>query len=62
MDWFYKNLKYLLELKVKKDFIGDWNAKIRTEEIHGVIGKFGFGVQNEAGQSLTEFVKRKHWS
>ena len=35
--------------------IGDWNAKVGSQEIPGVAGKFGLGVQNEAGQSLTEF-------
>ena len=42
--------------------IGDWNAKIGSQEIPGIIGKFGLGVQNEAGQRLTEFVKQTHWS
>ena len=49
----------LLELTAKtKDavfIIGDWNAKVRSQEIPGVTGKFGLGVQNEAGQRLTEF-------
>ena len=51
-------LQDLLELTPKKDvlfFIGDWNAKLESQEIPEVIGKFGFGVQNEAGQRLTEF-------
>ena len=41
---------------------GDWNAKVGSQEIPGVTGKFGLRVQNEAGQSLTEFTKRTHWS
>ena len=36
---------------------GDWNAKVGRQEIHGVTGKFGFGMQNEAGQRLTEFYE-----
>ena len=51
----YKNL---LELTPDKDvlfIIGDWNAKIGSQELHGVTGKFGLGVQNEAGQKLAEF-------
>ena len=46
----------------KKDIFfirGDWNAKVGIQEIPGVVGKFGFGVQNEAGQRLTEFCKDK---
>ena len=42
--------------------IGDWNTKVASQEIPGVTGKFGLGVQNEAGQRLTEFPKRTHWS
>ena len=48
----------VLELTPKKDvlfIIGDWNAKVGSQEIAGVTGKFGLGVQNEAGQRLTEF-------
>jgi len=44
----------------KKDvlfLIGDWNANVGSEEIPGVTGKFGLGVQNEAGQRLTEFCQ-----
>ena len=50
----------LLELTPKKDVlfsIGDWNAKVGSQEIPGVTDKFGLGVQNEAGQRLTEFCK-----
>ena len=41
---------------------GDWNAKVGSQEITGVIGMFDLGVQNEAGQRLTEFCQRTHWS
>ena len=60
VEWFYENLQDLLELIFKKDvlfIIGDWNAKIGSQEIPGVMGKFGLGVQNEAGQKLTEFCQ-----
>ena len=53
-----EDLQDLLELTPKKDvlfIIGDWNAKVGSQEISGIIGKFGLGVQNEAGQRLTEF-------
>ena len=58
VERFYKDLDDLLELTPKKDvlfIIGDWNAKVRSQEIPGVTGKFGLGVQNQASQSLTEF-------
>ena len=42
--------------------IGDWNAKVGSQETPGVIGKFHLEVQNEARQRLIEFAKRKHWS
>ena len=51
-EQFYEDLQDLLELTPKKDvlfIIGDWNAKVRSQEIPGVTGKFGLGVQNEAG-------------
>ena len=57
-EWFYEDLQDLLQLTPKKDvifIIGDWNAKVGSQEIPGVTGKFGLGVQNEAGQKLTEF-------
>ena len=60
VKWFYEDLQDLLEITPKKDvlfIIGDWNAKVGSQEIPGVIGKFGFGVQNEAGQRLTEFCQ-----
>ena len=40
----------------------DWNAKVGSQEVPGVTGKFGLGVQNEAGQSLNSFAKRTLWS
>ena len=54
VEWFYEDLQDLLELTSKKDvlfIIGDWNVKLESQEIPGVTGKFGLGVQNEAGQS-----------
>ena len=60
VEWFYKDLQDLLELTLKKDvlfIIGDWNAKIGSREIPGVTGKFGVGVQNEAGQRLIKFCQ-----
>ena len=56
VEWFYEDLQDLLELTRKKDVLfitGDWNAKVGSQEIHGVTGKFGLGVQNEGGQRLT---------
>ena len=58
VEWFYEHLQDLLELTPNKDvlfFIGDWNAKVGSQETPGVTGKFGPGVQNEAGQRVTEF-------
>ena len=60
VERFYEDLQDLLELKPKKDvlfIIGDWNATIGSQETPGVTGKFGLGVQNEAGQRLTEFCQ-----
>ena len=60
VEWFYEDLQDLLELTPKKDvlfIIGDWKAKVGSQETPGVIGKFGLGVQNEAGQKLIEFCK-----
>ena len=57
-EQFYEDLQDLLELTPKKDvlfIIGGWNAKVGSQETPGVTGKFGFGVQNEAGQRLIEF-------
>ena len=60
VEQFYEYLQDLLELTPKKDvlaIIEDWNAKVGSQEIPGVTGKFGLGVQNEAGQRLIEFCK-----
>ena len=60
VEWFYEDLQDLLELTSRKDvhfIIGDWNAKVESQEIPGVTCKFGLGVQNEAGQRLTEFCQ-----
>ena len=60
VERFCEDLEDLLELTPKKDvlfIIGDWNAKVGSQEIPGVAGKFGLGVQNEAGQRLTEFCQ-----
>ena len=62
-EQFYEDLQDLLELTPKKDFlfiIGDWNTKVGSQEIPGITGitgKFGLGVQNEAGQRLTHFCQ-----
>ena len=59
--WFYEDLQDLLELTPKKEvlfIIGDRNAKVGSQEIPGVTGKFGLGVQNEAGKRLTEFCQK----
>ena len=53
VDRFYEDVQHLLELTLKKDvllIIGDWNAKVESQKILGITGKFGIGVQNEAGQ------------
>ena len=60
VEWFYEDLQDLLELTPKKDvlfIIQDWNAKVGSQETPGVTGKFGLGVQNEAGQGLIEFCQ-----
>ena len=59
VEWFYEDLQNLLELTPKKDvlIIGDWNAKVGSQETPGVTGKFGLGVQNEAEQRLIEFCQ-----
>ena len=59
-EQFYEDLQDLLELKTTKDvlfIIGDWNAEVGSQETPGVIGKFGLGVQNEAGQRLIAFCQ-----
>ena len=60
VEWLYEDLQDLLELIPKKDFIfiiEDWNAKVGSQEIAGVTGKFGLEVQNESEQRLTEFCQ-----
>ena len=60
VEKFYEDLQDLLELTPKKDVLfitGDWNAKVGSQEIPGVTGKFGLGVQNEAGERLREFCQ-----
>ena len=57
VEWFYEELRYLLELTLEKYVhfnIGDWNVKVESQEIYGITNKFGLRVQNEAGQRLTE--------
>ena len=60
VERFYEDLQDLLELTPKKDvlfIIGDWNAKVESQETSGVTGKFGLGIRNEAGQRLIEFCQ-----
>ena len=60
VDWFYAALQHLLERTPKRDvhiIIGDWNAKVGSQEIPGVTGEFDFVIQNEAGQRLMEFCQ-----
>ena len=60
VECFYKDLQDILELTPKKDvlfIIGDWDPKVGSQEIPGVTGKFGLGVQNEAGQRLIEICQ-----
>ena len=60
IERFYEDLQDLLELTPQKDvlfIIGDWNAKVGSQEIPGITGKFGLGIQNEAGQRLIEFCQ-----
>ena len=60
VEWFYEDLQDLLELTPKKDvlfILGGWDAKVGSQETPGVTGKFGLGVQNEAGQRLKEFCQ-----
>ena len=63
VELFYEDLQDLLELTPKEDvffIIGDWNAKVGSQETPGVTGKCGLGIRNEAGQRLIEFSKRMH--
>ena len=60
VEWFYEDLSDLLELTPPKDvifIIGNWNEKVGSQEIPGITGKFDLGVQNKAGQRLTEFYQ-----
>ena len=60
VEWFYEDLQDLLELTPKKDvlfIIGDWNAKVGSQETPGVTDKFARGIRNEAGQRLIEFCQ-----
>ena len=60
VEWLYEDLQDILELTPQNDvlfIIGDWNAKVGSQETPGVTGKFGLGVQNEAGQRLIEFCQ-----
>ena len=60
VEWFYVDLQGLLELTPKRDvlfMIGDWSAKVGSQEIPGVTGKFDLGIWNEAGHRLIEFCQ-----
>ena len=62
VEWFYEDLQDLQELTPKKDvlfIIGDWNAKVGNQDIPGITGKFGLGVQSEAGQRLKRVLPRE---
>ena len=62
VEWFYGDLQDLLELTTPKDvlfIIGDWNAKVRSQETPGVIGKIGLGIRNESVQRLIELCQEK---
>ena len=62
VEWFYEDLQDLLKLTPPNDvlfIIGDWNAKLGSQEIPGVTGNFSLGVQNVEGQRLTEFCQEK---
>ena len=63
VEWFYEDLQDLLELTTKKDvhfIIGDWNAKVGSQETPGVTGKFGLGVQNEGRAKANRVLPREH--
>ena len=62
LERFYEDLQDLLGLTPEKDvlfIVGDWNAKVGSQETPGVTGKFGLGIRNEAGQRLIEFCQEK---
>ena len=59
VEWFYEELQDLLELTPKKDvlfIIGDWNAKVGSQETPGVTGKFGLGIRNEASTRMPKNI------
>ena len=63
VEQFYEDLQDLLELTPKKDVLfirGDWNAKVGSQETPGITGKFGLGIQNEAGQRLIDFYQENY--
>jgi len=63
VEWFYEDLQDLLEITptiVVVFIIRDWNAKVESQEIPGITGEFGLGVQNEAGRGYQSFAKRTH--
>ena len=65
VEWFYEDLQDLIELTPQKDvlfIIADWIAKVGSQALPGVTGKFSLGVWNEAGQRLIEFCQEMHWS
>ena len=65
VERFYEDLQDLLKLSPKKGvlfIIGDWNAKVGSQEISGITGKFGLGVHNKARQRLREFCQENAWS
>ena len=60
VEWFFEDLQDILELTHKQDvllIIGNWNAKVGSQETPGATGKFGLGMRNEAGQRLIEFCQ-----
>ena len=60
VEWFYEDIQDLVKLIPKKDvlfIIGDWNAKVGSQETPGIRGKFGLGIRNKAEQRLTEFCQ-----
>ena len=62
IEWFYEDLQDLLELTPKKDvlyIIGDWNPNVGSQEITGITGKFGLGVQNKTGQRLMVLPRKR---
>ena len=62
VEWFHEDLQDILKLISENNVLyimGNWNTKVGNQEIPGVTGKFGLGVQNEAGQRLTEFCQEK---